>query len=107
MSGDDGKRSTGTDEQHHVIAATQTLLYDTNSLDAENTEALIGARRAVALIKELPPLVRILSPLASLCSTGIWVPSPLSRSRRVVGLILETPASLRLGLSASLDLADM
>jgi hypothetical protein len=54
-----------TDEQHHVIAATQTLLYDTNSLDAENTEALIGARRAVALIKELPPLVRILSPLRS------------------------------------------
>lgn len=49
-----------TDNQHHVIAATQTLLYDTNSLDAENTEALIGARRAVALIKELPPLVRIL-----------------------------------------------
>jgi len=52
-----------TDEQHHVIAATQTLLYDTNSLDAENTEALIGARRAVALIKELPPLVRCPSSL--------------------------------------------
>jgi hypothetical protein len=55
-----------TDEQHHVIAATQTLLYDTNSLDAENTEALIGARRAVALIKELPPLVRIFYSLSAL-----------------------------------------
>jgi hypothetical protein len=72
-----------TDEQHHVIAATQTLLYDTNSLDAENTEALVGARRAVALIKELPPLVRIL------CSLN----AP-SQPRRVCGLIRETPSSV-------------
>ena len=49
--------------QHHVIAATQSLFHDTNSLDAESTEALIAAKRAVALIKELPSLVRI-SPLS-------------------------------------------
>lgn len=53
------------DQQHHVVAAIQTLLYDTNSLDAENTEALVGARKAVELIKELPPLVRFI-PASSL-----------------------------------------
>ena len=50
------------DQQHHVVAAIQTLLHDTNSLDAENTEALVGARKAVELIKELPPLVRFFLP---------------------------------------------
>ena len=48
------------DQQHHVVAAIQTLLHDTNSLDAKNTEALVGARKAVELIKELPPLVRFI-----------------------------------------------
>jgi hypothetical protein len=68
-----------TDEQHHVIAATQTLLYDTNSLDAENTEALIGARRAVALIKELPPLVRFLPSFPSHLTAALPTPPATSR----------------------------
>lgn len=54
------------DQQHHVVAAIKTLLYDTNSLDAENTEALVGARKAVELIRELPPLVRFISASSSL-----------------------------------------
>jgi hypothetical protein len=76
------RRSTSgrsTDVQHHVIAATQTLLYDTNSLDAENTEALIGARRAVALIRELPPLVRLFSLLPRLISRLPRDPTTLPR----------------------------
>jgi hypothetical protein len=44
------------------------LLYDTNSLDAENTEALIGARKSVALIRDLPALVRHTSQLGRLVS---------------------------------------
>ena len=71
---------TSTDIQHHVIAATQTLLYDTNSLDAENTEALIGARRAVALIKELPPLVRLTLSHLPLLPTVARAASSTSRS---------------------------
>jgi hypothetical protein len=86
-----------TDNQHHVIAATQTLLYDTNSLDAENTEALIGARRAVALIKELPPLVSFLPSFPSHLTTAL--PTLPTTSRHDIGHIC-------LGLSAFMDLAD-
>ena len=51
---------TRPDVQHHQIAATQMLLYDINTVQAENKEALIGARKAVALIRHMPLLVRYL-----------------------------------------------
>ena len=58
-----------------MVAAIQTLLYDTNSLDAENTEALVGARKAVELIKELPPLVRLI-PASTLFLLFLLLPAP-------------------------------
>jgi hypothetical protein len=35
------------------------LIHDVNSLDAENKEALIGARRSVAMMRLLPQMVRL------------------------------------------------
>lgn len=43
--------------QHHMLAATYMFLHDINSIDCENTDALNGARKCVALFKHLPPIV--------------------------------------------------
>jgi hypothetical protein len=43
--------------QHHQFAATHMFLHDINAQGVENREALVGARRAISLIRHLPPLV--------------------------------------------------
>ncbi|KAK8847547.1 hypothetical protein IAR55_005405 [Kwoniella newhampshirensis] len=41
---------------HHQFAATEMLLHDINSPDVENSLALAGARKAIDLFRNLPPL---------------------------------------------------
>ncbi|WWD21638.1 hypothetical protein CI109_106124 [Kwoniella shandongensis] len=45
-----------TIQLHHQFAATEMLLHDVNSPDAENTLALIGARKSIDIFRNLPPL---------------------------------------------------
>ncbi|EIW71126.1 hypothetical protein TREMEDRAFT_27564, partial [Tremella mesenterica DSM 1558] len=41
---------------HHLLATTHMLLHDVDSLEAENKEALVGARKNVALLRHMPPI---------------------------------------------------
>lgn len=41
---------------HHMIAAVHMVLHDINSLDVENTEAVMAARRSVTLFRAVPPI---------------------------------------------------
>lgn len=41
---------------HHMMAAVHMVLHDINSLDVENVEAVMAARRSVTLFRALPPI---------------------------------------------------
>lgn len=41
---------------HHLITAVHMVLHDINSLDVENTEAVMAARRSVTLFRAVPPI---------------------------------------------------
>ncbi|KAL7419330.1 hypothetical protein Q5752_006168 [Cryptotrichosporon argae] len=41
---------------HHLIAAIEMVLHDVNNMEAENADALAGARKSVALFRHLPQL---------------------------------------------------
>lgn len=41
---------------HHLIAAVHMVLHDINSLEVENTEAVMAARRSVTLFRAVPPI---------------------------------------------------
>lgn len=43
--------------QHHLFSAIEMLLYDINNVESDNSAALVGARKSVAIFKTLPPMV--------------------------------------------------